>query len=191
MKRWFHGMVNSCGSWLRGDSRGWRERHHRKHVDGDYRHPPEKGSYGEILKKSQASMGREPVRLERELRELALRAFVDCLMGDGVVVMVACLSGTHPHVLAEFKDNRPRQRIGWAKFYATKKVKEYLNAQGAAVGSSLNLKKGEGIWGKRSQCRPIRDRAHRLNTLNYIADHWKQGAVVWLNPQLPRRVPSI
>jgi hypothetical protein len=184
-------MANTYGSWLRGDPRGYRERHHRRHIDGDYRHPPEKGTYKRILRRSQDSMKRDPVRLEREVRKVALRAFVDCLVGDGVVVLVACLGATHLHVLAQFKDNPPRQRVGWAKFEATKKVKEFINAHGAAMGISLNLKTGEGLWGKRSECRPIKDRAHRLNALNYIADHWKQGAVVWLNPQVPRRVPSI
>jgi hypothetical protein len=66
-------------------------------------------------------------------------------------------------------------------------VKQYLNAHGAAVGTSLKLKPGEGIWGKRSQCVPIRDRAHRLNTANYIAGHRKKGAAIWSNPELGGR----
>jgi hypothetical protein len=67
-------------------------------------------------------MRRDPVRLERELRDIALRGVVECLMGDGIVVLVACLDATHLHVLAQFKDLRPRQRLGWAKFFATKQV---------------------------------------------------------------------
>jgi hypothetical protein len=53
------------------------------------------------------------------------------------------------------------------------------------------LKTGEGIWGKRSQCAPIRDAGHRLNTLKYIAGHGSKGAMVWLNPSVPKRVESI
>jgi hypothetical protein len=136
-------------------------------------------------------MTRDPVRLERELREIALRAVVECLMGDNIIVLVACLDATHLHVLAQFKDLRPRQRVGWAKFFTTKKVKEYLNAHGAAVGNSPELKIGEGIWGKRSECVPITDRQHRVNVLNYVAGHSEKGALVWLNPRLPARMPSI
>ena len=184
---WFHCMSHTYGSWVRGDPRGWRERHHRKHVDGDYKNPPAMGSYEDIYANSKQLMKREPVRLERQLREIALQAVVDCLTGDGVLVLVACLDGIHLHVLGRFKDLRPRQRLGWAKFAATKKAKEHLNAHRAAVGNSLNLQIGEGIWGKRSECTPIRDRQHRLNTLNYIAKHRKDGAILWLNPELGKR----
>lgn len=143
-----------------------------------------------IQARSAQLMQREPVLLDRVLREIALRGVVECLIEDGVLVLVACLDGKHLHVLARFKDLRPRQRLGWAKFFATKKVKEYLNAHGATVGISLKLKTGEGIWGKRSQCVPIRDRPHRVHTLNYIAKHKNSGAVVWLNPDLGKRARS-
>ena len=33
---WFHCTLTAYGNWLPGDSRGWREQHHRRHVDGDY-----------------------------------------------------------------------------------------------------------------------------------------------------------
>jgi hypothetical protein len=184
-------MCNTYGTWLRGDARGWRERHHRKHVDGDYKRPPKKGSFEQILARSKKLMKRDPVQLERELREIALRTIVETLIQDGMIVLIACLDAVHLHVLAQFKDKRPRQRLGWAKYYATKAVKQFLNAYGAAVGLRLELKHGEGLWGKRSECIPITDDEHRLNTLNYISKHWKKGALVWLNPKLPRRVPSI
>jgi hypothetical protein len=183
-------MCNTYGTWVQGDSRGWRERHHRKHVDGDYRQPPRKSSFETVGKRSRELMQREPVRLERELREIALQGIVDCLMGDGIIVLAACLDSTHLHILAQFKDLRPRQRLGWAKFFATKQVKQSLNAHGAAVGASPKLKIGEGLWGKRSQCVPIRDRGHRLNTANYIASHQKKGAAIWLNPKLGRWKPA-
>jgi len=184
-------MCNTYGTWLRGDRRGWRERHHRKHVEGDYRNPPKKGTFEMIQKQSQALMKRDPVYLDEELRRLALLAVVECLIGDGIIVLVACLDRKHLHVLGQFKDKRSRQRLGWAKFHATKKVKQFLNTHGAAVGIPLELKTGEGIWGKRSECVPVTDCVHRLNSLNYIAGHWKKGARVWLNPRLPRLVPSI
>lgn len=33
---WYHVTIHVYGSWLRGDPRGWRSRHHREHADGDY-----------------------------------------------------------------------------------------------------------------------------------------------------------
>jgi hypothetical protein len=184
---WYHCMCNTYGTWLRGDSRGWRERDHRRHVDGDYRRPPPEGTFEEIRANSKSSMKRDPIRLDRELRRIALSAVVECLTSDGILILAACLDGAHLHLLARFKDLRPRRRLGWAKFHATKRVKEYWNAHGAAVGNFPKLKIGDGIWGKRSQCAPIRDREHRLNTLNYIAKHQKFGAALWLNPDLGKR----
>jgi hypothetical protein len=188
---WYHVMCNTYGTWLRGDRLGWRERHHRKHVDGNYKRPPRKGTFEDILKRSQDLMKRDPVHLDRELRRIALQRIVEVLQQDGVTVLVACLDGKHLHVLGQFKDKRPRRRLGWAKYYATKAVKQFLNAHGAAVGSKLELNEGEGIWGKRSECVPIEDREHRTNSLNYIKDHWKKGALIWLNPHLPKFAPTI
>jgi hypothetical protein len=179
-------MCNTYGTWLRGDPRGWRERHHREHVEGDYRNPPESGTFENILRRSKRLMKREPVRLDSKLCEIALLGLVECLMGDEIIVLTACLDATHLHVLAQFKDQKPRLRLGWAKLAATKRVKEHLNAHGDAVGAELVLKTGEGIWGKRSECVPIRDRGHRLNTLNYILDHRGKGAAVWMNPRIRR-----
>ena len=41
---WYHVTANTYGTWLRGDPRGWRERHHRKHVEGDYQTRPVPGT---------------------------------------------------------------------------------------------------------------------------------------------------
>src|SRR6266853_178417 len=95
---WYHCMCNTYGTWLRGDRRGWRERHHRRHVEGDYKHPPKKGTFEKILKTSLDLMKRDPVELEDELCQIALAAIVECLLKDGIIVLVACLDDHHLHV---------------------------------------------------------------------------------------------
>src|SRR5271170_52478 len=67
---WYHCMCNTYGTWVRGDSRGWRERHHRKHVDGDYKHPPKEGTFEELGARSRELMSRDPIRLRRQLQEI-------------------------------------------------------------------------------------------------------------------------
>ena len=32
---WYHGVGGAYGTWLAGDSRGFRTFRHRRHVDGD------------------------------------------------------------------------------------------------------------------------------------------------------------
>src|SRR2546423_1482513 len=44
---WYHCTMASYGQWLRGDPRGWRERNHRHHVEGDYKHPPQNSNFND------------------------------------------------------------------------------------------------------------------------------------------------
>jgi hypothetical protein len=170
---WYHVTVHVYGSWLRGDPRGWRARHHREHVDGDYKNPPPKGKYDNLYELSKALMKRDPIKVARELRQFIADSIAEKLRMDGVEVLIVSMDSKHLYVLARFPERNPRIKIGWAKKYATQKLK----AHGLAVG--FNLKLGEGIWGKRSHAEPIEDRAHQLNVFGYILDHLKRGARVW------------
>jgi hypothetical protein len=40
---WRHVVINTHCTWLHGDDRGFRSRHHRVHSSGDYRNPPSSG----------------------------------------------------------------------------------------------------------------------------------------------------
>lgn len=40
---WCHCMGHTYGTWLPGDPCSFRTRHHRQHIEGDYRNPPPKG----------------------------------------------------------------------------------------------------------------------------------------------------
>ena len=186
---WFHMTSGTYGSWLRGDPRGWRERNHRRHVDGDYKHRPSPGTGVDELALSKALMNREAVRLTNDLRRVALIAVVTTLMAWGVEVLVASLDDHHLHVLARVRDGQTRKRLGWAKLAATKKVKEaleLLKAHGIAVG--LDLLPGDGIWAKGSRAEPIHDRAHQLNVIPYIYDHARRGAVVYMHHSVERHL---
>jgi len=74
---WYHVTVHVYGSWLRGDPRGWRARHHREHVDGDYKHPSPKGKYDNLYELSKALMKRDPVRIATELRQFIANAVAE------------------------------------------------------------------------------------------------------------------
>lgn len=188
---WYHLTANTYGTWLRGDSRGWRERHHRKHVEGDYKNRPTPGTGKDELELSKQLMKRHEVRLEKQLQTIALLGVVTTLMNDGIEVLAISLDDHHLHVLARFRDHKPRKRMGWAKFFATKAVKKFIELEkekthGSAVGFDLNLKVGEGLWAKRGKEKPINDRQHQLNVVEYIADHGLRGAVVYLHANADR-----
>jgi len=187
---WYHVMCNTYGTWLRGDPRGWRERHHRRHVEGDYKHPPGPGTWEATFAYSKSLMPRPPVALNENLAGIAIHAIVDCLLNDHVQVMVAALDDHHLHLVGKFPDHQPRVRLGWAKLAATRSVKSWLENH---PQPDLELATGEGLWGKRSAIRPIKGRAHQLRAIDYVADHEDEGATVWSDPRVieSRRIRGI
>jgi hypothetical protein len=60
---WYHCMGSTYGTWLPGDARGFRTRHHREHIEGDYRNPPPKGMYEARHQQSKDVMQRDVVYL--------------------------------------------------------------------------------------------------------------------------------
>ena len=165
---WYHVVVHVYGSWLRGDPRGWRELHHREHVDGDYKNPPARGSFERLHERSLSLMKREPVAIEKELREVVVAAVVEKLGRDGVEVLAAAMDAKHMHILARFRDHKPKIWVGRAKKHAS----HFLRQEG------LRADEG-GLWARRSGVDAIRDRGHQLNTFRYILAHGEKGAAVW------------
>jgi len=170
---WYHHTAHTFGSWLRGDPRGWRTRNHREHVGGDYKKPPEAGTWEWLFAYSKHLMKRDAVTLDWKLRAFVLHCVVAKLLADGVEVLVASLDSRHLHVLARYPKVPPRYALGYAKKYAT----QMLKAHGLAVGFNLQL--GQGIWAKRSHPEPIADRKHQLFAFDYILKHANRGSVLW------------
>src|SRR5438094_10641351 len=92
---WVHVTGSTFGTWLRGDPRGWRSRHHREHVEGDYRNPPPRGMYGELFQRSKESMTREGVELSWDARVLACRKMVQALRFHYAEVADFCVGKIH------------------------------------------------------------------------------------------------
>jgi hypothetical protein len=163
--RWFHVIVSTYGSWLYGDPRGFRTRHHREHVEGDYRSPPPAGLYEAKHRRSQASLKQPPVTFPREWRCVVGEAFRDRLRQEGAEVIVVAVGGQHVHAQVKMPAFQTRHWVGLAKRHVT----FVLHAQGW---------KGL-VWAVRSKEKPIEDRAHQLNVFEYIRKHARQGAWVW------------
>lgn len=164
---WYHITLQTYGSWSRGDPRGWRARHHREHVQGDYKHPPPKGKYDGLFEYSKSLMKRDPVKIERELRQFVLDAIIDKLLSNHIATAVGSLEGIHCHLLCQCADHNPRHWVGLAKENASHLVRQ------------LELLPLGGLWGKRSHPEPIEDAEHYENSLDYIRRHAARTAVVW------------
>jgi hypothetical protein len=164
---WYHCMCNTYGTWLRGDPRGWRTRHHREHVEGDYKHPPAPGTWERTYERSLRLMDRAAVHLTRQQRRIAVDTLIATLIFHGIETIAVSLDDHHLHLLARFRDHKPRAWLGIAKKNASREL------------SDRNLLPEGGIWGKRSKCEPVKDRQHQLAIFRYVLNHARQGAATW------------
>lgn len=161
-RKWFHVILTTYGAWLYGDARGFRTRHHREHVEGDYKCPPPPRLYDDKERRSRELLKQPPVVLPPRLRPLVGRALWQELTRLGGWVVVMAVSGQHVHLLVKLPAGRERAWAGRAKRHATLKLREY-GWRGM-------------LWGVRSKAEPIRNRAHQENTYKYIMKHAEEGA---------------
>jgi hypothetical protein len=166
-KNLYHCMGHTYGTWLPGNTKGFRTRHHRQHVEGDYKHPP-KENYAALLQHARSIMKRPPVELNIQQRKLALEAFVNSLLKRKIEVKVCAIDAVHFHILAPFPEHNPRHWIGIAK----KESSHFLKINNCGIDG--------GVWAVRCECIPIEDAEHEENCEGYIADHAGRGAAVWM-----------
>ncbi len=164
--KWFHVTFNTYGTWLPGDPRGFRTRHHREHVEGDYRHPPPSGLYSNRFAANVARTKRAPVRLTAAQRRVAGRAILSILHHLGATVVALAVGAEHVHLVVRLPNAEARGFVGRAKKHASHELRR-LGIAG-------------GVWAKRSRALPIVDRAHQLNAIRYVKKHRDHGAWVWV-----------
>lgn len=185
---WYHLNGSTYGTWLRGDARGWRARHHREHVEGDYRNPPSEGTYDRLLARSESLLARAPIKLSVQARSVACIAMVEKLEALGREPVACAVDDHHFHVLArftlpEFDPNLPGpiwMRTRHAPIYAY--IRHIMGRAKASASFALvrdGLAQEGGVWALRFKTTAIADRAHQVAVLNYILAHREQGAATW------------
>ena len=164
--RWYHVVLTTYGAWLYGDPRGFRTRHHREHVEGDYQNPPPPGQYAAAERRSRAALKQEVVTLSEDLRGVVGAALKEHLDKLGALLIALAVAPQHVHFLAKMPAGKSRDWAGFVKRHAW-----FVLRERGRVGK---------LWGKRSKAVPVRDRAHQLNAFAYIKRHVEQGAWVWV-----------
>jgi len=164
---WYHINGNTYGTWLPGDPRGWRTRHHRIHVEGDYKNPPPRGTSDGLHAYSKKLMKAKPVYLSPEARAIACCAMVEAFTYHAIELVAVAVDDHHYHILARFRDHFPRKWVGIAK------------KESARAISTANLGPSGGIWAVRCKVTPINDRDHQVTVARYIAKHAQRGAALW------------
>ena len=163
--RWRHVIINTRCSWLHADERGFRSRGPRIQSSGDYKNPPPKREH-EGLREYHRRRSGDPITIDRDLREIVIRAFVEKLRELAFSVVVVSAGGRHVHALVELPDDRAQIRriVGKCKQRASHAVRNYL------PGS---------IWAEGGEFKLVKDDSHHENAFNYIRTKQGPDALVW------------
>jgi len=162
----YHVTWGTYGSWLPGDPRGFRTRHHRQHVAGDYRHPPAPGTYDGLHAHARRSLKASPVTLPRDLREIVGRRCLDRFAEEGVAVTALSVGGQHAHAALSCPEDGLKQMVGRVKKASSHRVRDCLPGR---------------LWQGGCHPVPVRDESHWRKVIEYIAAH-APAAWVWLHP---------
>ncbi len=162
---WFHLIISTYGSWLPGDPRGFRTRHHREHIDGDYKSPPPEGKYERRHYEHQQDLKQVGAVIEPAFRPIIGSALHDRLQQLGGNVLAVSCGGQHAHIQVQLDDGDARIPLGLAKKHAT-----FVAREAGFAGK---------LWAVRGKVVRIRDRVHQKNVYRYILDHIHEGAWVW------------
>ena len=114
-RSWFHVILTYYGNWLPGDPRGFRTRHHKTHVEGDYKNPPPNGLYEGLYQSSQDSLKQPRVVLSAQQQMVVGNAFLETFNICAVPVLGIAVHSTHLHLQGEFDPARVRILCGKAK----------------------------------------------------------------------------
>jgi REP element-mobilizing transposase RayT len=120
-------MIGTYASWLPGDERGFRNRGHRIHSSGDYRHPPPTEEHQGLRRYNVARAGKMVKIPLTERKRLA--AVIACLLTEsGCRVLVVSVSMCHAHVLAEMPLDLPAfdKLVGRVKTKSSRALKDVL-----------------------------------------------------------------
>jgi len=168
-RRWHHAILTTYGAWLHGDLRGFRTRHHRTHVDGDYKSPPAVSKYFKLEQLSRDGLAQRPVAFEFEQYWQVAVALDERLRQLGGWVLCIAVLEKHVHILVKVPSASARIWIGHAKRHVTFQLRR----------SGWN----GYVWGKRSGLTLVRSRKQQENTYRYIVRHAAVGAWVGVRKQ--------
>ncbi|MGC4031382.1 MAG: hypothetical protein QM754_06510 [Tepidisphaeraceae bacterium] len=165
LKRWVHVIVNTRCSWLHGDPRGFRDRGHRLHSSGDYKHRPPQGEHADVYAFYQNRSG-EAVHFDLNVRIRILRSFVTKLMREHHRVIAASCGEEHLHSITELP----------ASYEMAKK--DVAKAKQAASHAVRDVLPGS-VWAAGGAVKRVKDVAHFRATYQYVRRKQEAGTVVW------------
>ena len=163
---WYHLILNARGTWLTGDERGFRSRHHRIHSSGDYKHPPPPDEHAGLYRYIKAR-ARDAVAFPADLQPVIGQAILRKAASMDHRVLALSVDARHVHLLIHVPDSRREalRVMGSLKQYASHQIRARLPGR---------------IWAGSGDPIRIEDDQHYANVRGYIWDHRLEGAWVWM-----------
>jgi hypothetical protein len=160
---WRHVVINTHGSWLHGDARGFRSRHHRIHSSGDYRNPPPRHEHA-ALRAHHERKCPDAVTIPLDLRPIVGRALVEFFLDLRLRVLVVAVGKVHAHAVVELaEDLRAVKRlVGEAKRFSSTRVTHPIPGP---------------LWSAGGKFVPVEDDDHLKAAYEY--DFYDQGRWAW------------
>jgi hypothetical protein len=164
-KAWWRVDIGTYCSWLPGDERGFRNRDHRIHSSGDYKHRPAPEEH-QGLRNHNRERCPEPVAIPRDLRLKVATKIAEVLLRLGHRVLVVSCADRHGHVVAELPiDEREFNRVvGTAKCQSSSAIRKALPGR---------------VWGRDDKHDMLKDRPYQINAVKYVRDKQGRQAAVW------------
>ncbi|MCI0363387.1 MAG: hypothetical protein L0Y44_08180 [Phycisphaerales bacterium] len=176
---WYHVSSNTKSTWLHGDPRGFRTRHHREHIEGDYHNPPPPGTYESKFRRSRSLLKSPPVILTREQCLIVCRTMAEALEFHKIWFADMAIGPKHFHLLAQFPPGRSMSN-GRPILDPARHFTGIAKKESARRLSTVGLRPEGHTWGKRSHPVAVENEQHFLYLKNiYIPKHVEEGAVVY------------
>lgn len=150
-------------SWLKGDERGFRAKHHEIHSSGNYKNPPPKSEH-EGLRHYFAHLKKKEIRIEMRERPIIGRAILNALREHGIKVLAIAVAKVHAHIVPELPDDMKRIRaiIGDVKRKSSRAVKDTMPGK---------------VWSRGEHAERVVTKDHLICAWEYVL--FDQGATAW------------
>ena len=158
-------MLGTYASWLPGDRRGFRNRGHRIHSSGDYKHPPPEQEH-EGLRQYNEGVAGNAVELPWDARLALADALARLLREAQYPVLVVSVSRFHAHFLAQLPVNLDdyKRLVGWLKVTSSRSVKDVLPGR---------------VWARGDKHVLVRTEDQKADTFAYLLERQGPGARAW------------
>lgn len=168
----YHITFTTYGTWLHGDRKGSIDEQHNQYRSAFI------SPNAELLKKEQNNLKNPPVILDKNIREIVLKAVLQVCSFRNWIPYAVHIRSNHVHIVVS-GDAKPEEMMIDFKTYATRAIK----------GDGNNQKFIRKYWSLHGSTKYIWTKESLASTIDYVKN--KQGKIMSLWVEYLNRAPSV